>query len=101
MQIWALQSEQAKTNKIKVDSDEDEDIMNTFLSPSPREKKLSRSPDSRLELSSFFDNSDIMMSQYDDLHPRKADSKALVRFKRSMLETIIKPKTWRNHRDKI
>ena len=93
MHNWAIQSEKAH-EKMKKDDQKQTSV--DAIRGRPR-----KSPDSKLELSSFFDNSDIMNSQYDELHPRKGESTALVSFKKSMLESIIKPTSWKNHRNKI
>lgn len=78
-------------NRQEYDSVEDQDYMRT----------LDRSDD-RLELSSFFDTSDVMEGgDYEMLHPRKADSKAIQSFKLSMLETVIKPMSWKDHSKRI
>ena len=35
------------------------------------------------------------------LHPRKSDTKNIQIFKKKMLETVIKPMSLKDHRDKI
>ena len=56
---------------------------------------------SKIDLSSFIDLSDVMKSEHDELHPRKYDSKTIQTFKKKMLETVVKPVSWKAHRDKI
>ena len=57
--------------------------------------------DSRLELSSFLDISQVMQEEYEMLHPRKSDTRNIQIFKKKMLETVIKPLSLKDHRDKI
>ena len=52
--------------------------------------------DSKLELSSFFDCDDKDKAEHDKLFPRKNESPAVQTFKKSMLETVIKPKSWKD-----
>ena len=55
-----------------------------------------------MELSSFLDVSDIRdNSGLEPLLPRKNDSQAIQNFKKGMLETQIKPKSWRDHKMRI
>ena len=42
-----------------------------------------------------------MQEEYEMLHPRKKDSKNIQTFKKNMLETVIKPMSWKDHRNKI
>ena len=71
---------------------------------SPTKKDVSanlNSSSSRIELSSFFDASDVRGAEYDPLFPRKNESIAVQTFKKSMLETVIKPKSWKDHQNHI
>ena len=50
---------------------------------------------SKLELSSFFDCSELNGADYDSLIPRKKESEIVQKFKIQMLGAAIKPKSWR------
>ena len=66
-----------------------------------KDNVISLDNSSRLELSSFFDCSDLRGAEYDPLFPRKDESVAVQNFKKGMLETVIKPKSWKDHQDRI
>jgi hypothetical protein len=85
MKKWAKKSEEAPT---KVIEKKEIDLNQKINS-------------SNVELSSFLDVSELMKSEYEMLHPKKYDSKAIQNFKKTMLETAIKPMSWRDHRNRI
>jgi len=99
MEKWAKQAEMAAP-----------DAAATNQSPrkeTPRTKNkeaslLNSSPlGSRVELSSYFDCSEVRGSEYEPFFPRKNESLAVQTFKKTILETAIKPKSWKDHRDRI
>ena len=87
MQSWAKQQErEAKKRQDLKTPPRGENSIDL----SPQNSKRDHSA-SKLELSSFYDRSDVICGEYEDLHPRKVDSSAIVSFKKSMLESVIKP----------
>lgn len=55
-----------------------------------------KSNNSKVELSSFFDCSEVRNAEYDPIFPRKHESSVVQSFKKKMLETAIKPKSWKD-----
>ena len=97
VQSWARQTEHnAKIEAAKIAS-----RTNSQEIKGEKKEEVNNHEESKLELSSFLDVSAVMNSEYDQLHPRRSDTKVIQKFKKSMLDSAVQPMSWKGHKNKI